>query len=416
MGIRGLTRFISPCGKLVTYDAYAGQYLAVDAFHRIYKYCSMKDMSDPQCEFAYIRAIISCASHLAQFKIIPFFVFDGMALKYKLKNKEHPVKQMSEQIDPVEQAEQAEQKEHSSDSEKETKWFKLSPQNIKECQEFIKFLGYPSIRAPHEADSQCAAMTMRQNFDKIDAIITDDTDALVFGANAILKMLCIKSVNLLRNIFATFLRTNTINGYYSINDILENLGWLHLKKRIQCELDINYKYSMQQIKDMSDMTTIRFALKISLPDVLEYLKYRTNMILRDNNKTQITEFSYNDFVNLCLLSGTDYSPRVCITSIEHIFKYFVECNFDTMEVLANKNTTTLSTDEFKQRISDVREYYMNASVIDPNSIDMRVYKPHRVELMKLLMKYGIERLFAEQIIRKYENSFGKLAYEARANT
>lgn len=405
MGIRGLTRFISPCGKLVTYDEYAGQYLAVDAFHRIYKYCSMKDMSDPQCEFAYIRAIISCASHLAQFKIIPFFVFDGMALKYKLKNKEHPVKQANEQ------------KEQSSDSEKETKWFKLSPQNIKDCQEFIKFLGYPSIRAPHEADSQCAAMTMRQNFDKIDAIITDDTDALVFGANAILKMLNIKTINLLRNVFVTFLQqVNLTTGYYSISDILELLNWSHLKKRIQSELDINYKYPIQKIKDMSDMSTIRFALKISLQDVLEYLKHQANAIHCRKNSSQITEFTHGDFVNMCLLAGTDYSPRVCITSIEHIFQYFVECNFNAIEVLESKNTTTLSTDEFKHRINEVSEYYTNATVIDPNSIDMRVYKPHRTELMKLLTKYGIERLFAEQIVRKYEYSFNKLAYDARTNT
>lgn len=407
MGIRGLTRFIAQCGKLVTYNEYSGQYIAVDAFHRIYKYCSMKNMSEHVYEYAYICAVTSCASHLAQFNVIPFFVFDGTALQYKIKNKESVEKSKQENT------------AHLKDTpiaEKYQKGFKISPKQIKECEEIIKYLGFPQVRAPHEADSQCAAMTMRQSVDRIGAIITDDTDALVFGASAILKMLSIKIVNILRDIFYNFCSKQVDTTIkYSIHDVLLILNMEKLEILLVHELDIHEKYSFAKIKQMSDKTTVQFALKIALNDVLECLKERSNIILRELNQSQITEFTKNDFINLCLVAGTDYSRRACTINIEQIFSLFVKCNFNVEKVLQNPQVaTTLSVDELRTRMEVVYDYYMNASVIDPNSIDMRLYKPNRSELAKLLPKYGFNYGLVDRTVRLFESNFSKLASMVRA--
>lgn len=48
----------------------------------------------------------------------------------------------------------------------------------------LRFLGVPVIQAPGEAEAQCASLTRSQD---VYAVVTEDMDALTFGAKHLLR-------------------------------------------------------------------------------------------------------------------------------------------------------------------------------------------------------------------------------------
>lgn len=462
MGVRGLSKLIAPCGKLISYDEYTGQYVAVDAFHRIYKCCSMKNMCDPNYKHAYIRSILSCITHLTQFGIAPIFVFDGMSLYFKTKYKESQKKRYDIKSDATHTdlssaiTDSASNIETASCSTEpntvdEKAIFKITPQQIKECEDLINMLGLPCVRAPHEADSQCAAMTLLKCKNPVSVVLTDDTDALVFGAKAILKMLPMKMVNLLRDIFNEFISTvnNSQIRKYSIIDILKQLDKMNLACKISQEIDVFEEYDMLTIKNFSDRSIVHFAVRITLDDVLKFLdtkaqKIRTfsgnvvdhreqselqdvvspNMLIAAECDTQYYKqnktMNHNDFINLCLLLGTDYSHRIYNASVEKIFELFVENNYDMSKIMGIACTKNLCSCDVKdtriipektelcQKIGTVRDYYECASVIDPNRIDMTIYKPNYDVFRKFLEYIGLDHVFISNVIRKYNRNISRM--------
>jgi 5'-3' exonuclease len=453
MGVRGLSKLIAPCGKLVSYDEYTGQYIAVDAFHRIYKCCSMKNMCDPNYKHAYIRSILSCITHLTQFGIAPIFVFDGMSLYFKTKYKESQKKHYDVKSDSNIESVNSEVIPSEVDASKSQMYeekpvFKITPQQIKECEELINMLGLPCIRAPHEADSQCAAMTLLKCKNPVSVVLTDDTDALVFGAKAILKMLPMKMVNLLRDIFNEFvvkIETSQTQKY-SIITILKYLDKTYLIRKISQEIDVYEEYDILTIKNFCDRTIVHFAVRITLDDVLKFLDTNAQKI------RQIRNMTHNDFINLCLLLGTDYSHRIYNSSVEKIFALFVDNDYDISKIIGfctESNFVGFSRDsprrlcaknlqlcdvkdtpnchetsekseirgtssayydmpeghsEIHQKINTVRDYYECASVIDPNRIDMTIYKPNFEVFQKFLEYLGMDRIFIMNIVRKYNRN------------
>lgn len=430
MGVRGLSKLIAPCGKLVSYDEYTGQYIAVDAFHRIYKCCSMKDMGDPNYKYAYIRSILSCITHLTQFGIAPIFVFDGMSLYFKTKYKESQKKRCDVKFDNNAESVNSETMlgedvQRVSQSHYEKPIFKITPQQIKECEELISMLGLPCVRAPHEADSQCAAMTLTKCKNPVSVVLTDDTDALVFGAKAILKMLPMKMVNLLRDIFNEFIATINISHThkYSIIDILRHLNKTHLAGKISQEIDVYVEYDILTIRNFCDRSLVHFAVRITLDDVLKFLDTKSQQKIRNSELSNkpFRNMTHDDFINLCLLLGTDYSHRIYNASVEKIFEIFVDCDYDMpkiMETISMKAEYNKTFDchekkdiidisenfELHQRIKTVRNYYEYASVIDPNRIDMTIYKPNYEIFQKFLEYIGMDHIFVTSIIRKYNRN------------
>jgi 5'-3' exonuclease len=247
MGIKELTKFIEPCGVLVSYDEYSHQYVAVDAFQKIYKYCvarcdtrgcketyihggvKISDTSNDSDTYnsiqsdektifnKHLRAIINCVNQLIKFKIMPIFVFDGSSITSKVKNKKP-----TETSDTQNTNTDIKQENTHTKTEQIKKNFKISPQQIKECEILISHIGIPYVRAPFEADSQCAAMTMKTCSADIKTVITDDTDALVFGSSSILRMLPMSLVDSVRILFSSFIKSSPDPSCeYSILDILE---------------------------------------------------------------------------------------------------------------------------------------------------------------------------------------------------
>ena len=62
----------------------------------------------------------------------------------------------------------------------------IHPQMYTECQELLQLFGLPYIIAPTEAEAQCAYLE-RQGL--VDAVITDDNDVFLFGAETVFRRL-----------------------------------------------------------------------------------------------------------------------------------------------------------------------------------------------------------------------------------
>ena len=432
MGIKELTKFIEQCGVLVSYDEYSNQYVAVDAFQKIYKYCVVRgngntdsngenDMCNIQNSAKmtfnkHLRAIMNCINQLIKFKIIPIFVFDGSSITSKIKNK--ITCEQNKKTTSITDQLYTKSDTTSIKNEQIKKVFKISPQQIKECEILISHIGIPYVRAPFEADSQCAAMTMKTCNAGIKTVITDDTDALVFGSRSILRMLPMTMVDSMRKLFSDFIKTSPNPDYeYSIHDILErnkiygncitNYGDIIFK--LQNKLNINIKYSYKTIVKFSDMYAINFAIRYDIDDVLQFLKNRANNILIKNQKNIINEFTKTNFIDMCILFGTDYLPRIANMCVNDVFKHYVMSDFDIVKfvnTLENKHIPS----NYLTTVDDVREYYMNASVIDPNTIDMTIYKPQDNEIYNQLQNSGFSYSFISNNLKNYKYNFSYLVH------
>ncbi|XP_004233336.1 DNA repair protein UVH3 [Solanum lycopersicum] len=60
----------------------------------------------------------------------------------------------------------------------------VSSEMFAECQELLQMFGLPYIIAPMEAEAQCAYMELT---DLVDGVVTDDSDAFLFGARSVYK-------------------------------------------------------------------------------------------------------------------------------------------------------------------------------------------------------------------------------------
>ena len=118
---------------------------------------------------------------------------------------------------------------------------------------------------------------------------------------------------------------------------------------------------------------------------------------------------YKKPIDMCILFGTDYLPRIMNMCVNDIFTHFVLSNFDIptfVKTLENK----IIPDNYLENVNDVREYYMNASVIDPNTIDMTVYKPNETELYNQLRNAGFSYSLTTNNSRNYKNNYMYLSH------
>lgn len=427
MGIRELSKFIETCGKIVPYNEYAGQYIAIDAFQCIYKYCCNKVYMDPQIKFnGHIRAILNCSNNFINHGIVPIFIFDGSSIAIKVKNKASN--------DTQNQYEQ-----HHANNFKQRQ-FKISPQQIKECEKILECLGIPHIRAPFEADSQCAALMTKKSVVKVRTVMSEDTDTLVFGAMSMIRCIPYHVSIALEKLFKTFNATNSDREPHSICEMIDTIGSPEYDI-LRNKLDIHIKYDRKMLSNMIEYGMSNFIIRYHIDDVLSFLKEATNKILTKNNRNTIDTFTHKNFVDMCILFGSDYLPRATNEHAIDIFERFVLFDMDIPKYTKNvfiegehhvirdaTNSMNLSehntceklvcnehADDVNQmthyisNVNSVNEYYMNASVIDPNTIDVTLYRPMKTELYECLKKQGFTNSFITNTIRTYEYGFCRIA-------
>jgi hypothetical protein len=406
MGVKGLTKFIQECGKLVSYNEYKNKYVVVDIFQKIYKYCSpVYNLKNDDCTKIYnkhIKSILNSINHFKKFDIIPVYVFDGLSLALKTKNKKN-----KKEIDKIDKENNEICKIDEENNDKKNiihkkihkkNNFKITPAQIKECEMLLNLHGIPHIRAPYEADSQCAAFTLckKNNIQQnIDTVITDDTDTLVFGASSITRMLPITIVNILRQLFRRFVcffPNPNIN--YSINDIINILNDKNTGEILCGKICMTNKYSFNVITQFSSYGMINFAVKYDLCDILLLLTQKSNNILQTYGLENIKNFTFDKFIDMCILFGTDYSQRICDMTISDIFKQFVLSNFNITKMIQQITNKNINIDNnYLLNHNDVKEYYKNASVFDPMTINIEKHIPNQIELYNFLLQLGFSHYY-----------------------
>jgi 5'-3' exonuclease len=404
MGIRELSKFIEPCGEIVHYNKFQMKYVAVDAFQKIYKYCNSRDekISEQSGEYNnHLRAIINCVSQLIKHKIIPIFVFDGasIAIKAQFKQKKNIETQIRE--DKI-----ANTKNIQNEQIHKKNTFKISPKQIKECETLINYFGLQFIRAPFEADSQCAAMT----FKKVESVLTDDTDIMTFGSKSMLKMMQLQFVDTVRKLFNEFLATKpNVTEMYSISDMI-NVVDKNYSLLIKNKINIEKKYCFDTIKEFSSYDSINFAIEYEKTNILEFLKSKANAILEKNGSKLIDNFTQSNFIDMCILFGSDYQQRICNATTEKIFNMYIMSGFDVVSCVkyVNANFPVKLEDDYLQVFKDIKEYYENATVIEPTTINYQIYRPDENMLFKYMREFKFPHSHIINVINSYKKSFTTL--------
>lgn len=163
---------------------YKNKILAIDANLMIYKmiFAIRKNGYDLKNDNTIVTHIYSLMLKLlgfVKYNITPIFVFDGMPPKIKeetLKKRDKFKEIMQQKY----------YKAVTQDEKKKYYFMKsnISYEEILDCKELIDIFGFTWIDSPEEADSQLAELSKKN---KIDYIVTDDLDILIFGGKKILK-------------------------------------------------------------------------------------------------------------------------------------------------------------------------------------------------------------------------------------
>ncbi|XP_073064133.1 LOW QUALITY PROTEIN: DNA repair protein UVH3-like [Primulina eburnea] len=134
-----------------------------------------------------------------------------------------------------------------------------------ECQELLQMFGLPYIIAPMEAEAQCAFMEF---FNLVDGVVTDDSDAFLFGARSVYK-----------NIFDDRKYVET----YLLKDIENELG-LNREKLINMALLLGSDYTegVSGIGIVNAMEVVNaFPEKTGLHEFREWIESPDPTILRN---------------------------------------------------------------------------------------------------------------------------------------
>jgi len=86
---------------------------------------------------------------------------------------------------------------------------KVLPQHNEECQQLLKLMGVPYVKAPCEAEAQCAEL-VKENL--VYATATEDMDALTFGTKVLLRRMTFSAA-----------KKMPIQEFY-VDKVLEGLG------------------------------------------------------------------------------------------------------------------------------------------------------------------------------------------------
>jgi flap endonuclease-1 len=189
MGIDGLFKVISSEApdaiKIRKISYYKNKKVAIDTSLIIYQYVialrsrGMDLMTEDGKATTHIHGIINKTISLLEQNVHPVYVFDGkpptlknrtLEMRSKLKKKAKTVM------------------DETDDEDERIKMFKrtttVTREQMSEVRKILKYMGIPYIKAPEEADSQCAYLS-KNNL--VHGVATEDMDILTFGTNRLLR-------------------------------------------------------------------------------------------------------------------------------------------------------------------------------------------------------------------------------------
>jgi len=229
MGIKNLMKIINKYApESVSYtkiDNYKNKILAVDANLMIYKmiyairlngYDLKNTNNDNEIIVTHIHTLLSKFKGFIKYGITPVFVFDG--IHPKIKNQ--VVEKRKEFHDFMKQ------KYYKAVTQDEKKKYYFSKSGItyneiKACMDLMEIFGYTVIESPEEADAVLAELIKHK---KVDYIVTDDMDILIFGGDLILKNFTVSDKKKIQEISLSKFKTETQLNQKELIDLAILLG------------------------------------------------------------------------------------------------------------------------------------------------------------------------------------------------
>jgi exonuclease-1 len=183
MGIAGLLPLLKSICKDKHISHYAGHRVAIDAYSWIHKgiYGSALDIYMRKPTRRYLDFCLTRAKLLLEHKITPILVFDGDRLPMKAEKEADRQQSRSMAREQVDRA--LRRGDTSTAWQYANKCVDVTPEMAHELILELQAHGIEYIVAPYEADAQMAYMF---HTGLVDAIITEDSDLVIFGCKKIL--------------------------------------------------------------------------------------------------------------------------------------------------------------------------------------------------------------------------------------
>ncbi|AYV83562.1 MAG: FLAP-like endonuclease XPG [Hyperionvirus sp.] len=316
----------------------------------------LDELIDIEDKVAHLIAISSFVESTIEKCIFPICVLDGKAPELKRRKLEE---RKRNRIRAQEEKSKIADKTSPEYVKQSKKCVEIRDSHYRDTNELLSAMGLITVHSPGEADSQCAAIAL--GLPDIAGVITDDSDVLIFGGPRIVKNFNRKS--------------STID-------------------------------------------------EIKLSDILEFLKNKANQILAENGRPLITKFKRRDFVTYQILQGTDYNEPINLDNVildnkakeskilrfiknSKASKYFAGAFRSThgskkdgpdphklFELLVLNDFSmsklfdqlSLRGTDFESECQEAHTYYLNADVIDPETIDRTVTLPNLEKMIDILHK------------------------------
>ncbi|KAH7099178.1 PIN domain-like protein [Auriculariales sp. MPI-PUGE-AT-0066] len=178
MGIQGLLPFLQPIQKATHLKHFKGKTIGVDAYVWLHRgaYACTAELVLGTPTTKYVDFAMSRVRLLEHNGANPLIVFDGGPLPAKKPTDEKRKMQRKEALGQA-RAFNA-QGRHSQARELYGKALDVTPEVAYQFIKALKAAGVPYIVAPYEADAQLAFLSKSGI---IDAVLTEDSDLLVFG-------------------------------------------------------------------------------------------------------------------------------------------------------------------------------------------------------------------------------------------
>ncbi len=197
--------------------------IAVDASNMLLQFLSkIKRQSLPLINHegrvvSHIYGVLYRTINFLERGIKPIYVFDGSHPRLK-KRREHLVESLVKEYDHLRKA--RENKDYHIARTISLSHEILYDTIINEAQRLLTYMGIPWIKSPGEAEAQAAYMT---RINKADHVLTQDYDALLFGAKSILRSLKFNEDNIQCTNLEDVLKLNGIT-YEQLVDLAVLVG------------------------------------------------------------------------------------------------------------------------------------------------------------------------------------------------
>ncbi len=186
MGIQGLLPLLKSVTKKVHLEAYAGQTIAIDAYSWLHKgiHTCVADLYHQRPTAAFVEYCLSKVRLLQRYSITPILVFDGGPLPMKKHREIERERNRSENRRKADECLKA--NAHVKALEFMGKCADVTPEMAFLLIEALKREGVGFVVAPYEADAQMAYL---DRIGTVSAVISEDSDLLLFGCKRILYKL-----------------------------------------------------------------------------------------------------------------------------------------------------------------------------------------------------------------------------------